>query len=525
MTLRVRGIPKMVRKNKLYPHQKEGVRRALQEPFFALFMEQGTGKTAVAIRTTVERFLESGIHRVVIFAPNNLLYNWSVEIKEWSWLPKRKIRVLRLSGKKSNWMNQLSSFLQQDPELCTLEQLRAKGYSGKKEDIVRDQSVPLMILLINYEKARLIEPQLKKMKIQSLIVDESQRIKSRNAQVSKAIYRVTRQCKSRLLLTGTPIGKGYEDLFMQYKVMDPTILGEDYRDFEERYIQKGGYMGHQIVGYQNIDELKQLVADTSYRVEIEDCIDLPPMDFKYLTCELSGEALKAYQELYNDLYTQIPLEASRSRLKAILRQNHIDYHSRESYLSLMLKAEPFLNVASCDLTITKLIRLHQLTGGFLKLDSGELIQLGQDKLDLAIEYLKERTRPTVVFCNFVEEIRLLEKELKKTFPKRRIENYRDSKHRPQIERDFKKGKVDVVILQIHSGSIGLNFQMADSILLYSINHSADDYWQAIARIKRPGQKHRMEVVSLLCENTVDEDIAEDIRAKTKLIKNFLENLK
>lgn len=508
----------MAKRNNLYPHQKEGVRRALQEPFFALFMEQGTGKTAVAITAMVERFRRMGIHRVVVFAPNTLLYNWSVEIKEWARIPQSQVKVLRLRGKKKDWIEQLDQFRRYDPELCTREELKAQGLSGKKKDLVRDHKAPLMIMLINYEKARLLERQLRKMKLQSLIVDESQRVKSRNAQVSKAIYRLTQRCDTRLLMTGTPVGKGYEDLFMQYKIMDPTIFGEDYKDFENRYIQKGGYMGKEIVGYRNLEELSDIVAETSYRVEIEDCIDLPPMSFKYLTCELTGAAQKAYQELYEDLYTQIPLEASRRRLKAILRQNHIPYSSRESYLSLLIKAEPFLNVASCDLTITKLIRLHQLTGGFLKLDSGELVRLGSDKLTLAMDYLRERTRPTVVFCNFVEEIRLLEKELKKAFPQRRVENFRDSKHKDQLEADFKKGKIDILILQIHSGSIGLNFQTANAILLYSTNHSADDYWQAICRIRRPGQEHPMEVVSLLCEDTVDEDIAEGIRVKTGRMK-------
>lgn len=513
------------KRNNPYPHQKEGIRRALQEPFFALFMDQGTGKTAVAIRATVERFIRGELHRVIVFAPNNLLYNWTLELKEWAWLPKSQIKVLRLKGKgRQNWINQLNDFLKYDYELRSLDELKGLGLGTKKKDIVNSHKAPLMILLVNYEKARILEPQLRKMKIQSLIVDESQRIKSRNAQVSKAIYRLTRGCSTRLLMSGTPVGKGYEDLFMQYKVMDPTIFGENYRDFENRYIRKGGYMGKEIVGYQNVEELRDIVADTSYRVEIDDCIDLPPLDIRYLTCELTGAAQKAYGELYEDLYTQIPLEATRRRLKAILRQNHIDYSSRESYLSLLLKAEPFLNVASCDLTITKLIRLHQLTGGFLKLDSGELVLMGSDKLNLAIEYLRERTLPTVVFCNFVDEIRLLEKELKKAFPKKRIENYRDSKNKEKIEADFKKGKVDIVILQIHSGSTGLNFQRANAVMFYSTNHSADDYWQAISRIKRPGQKNRMEVVVLMCEGTVDEDIAESIRAKTKLMRGLWKNL-
>lgn len=509
------------RQNKLYPHQEEGVRRALAQPFFALFMDQGTGKTAVAITTIVSRFREQGIHRVVVFAPNNLLYNWTLEIKEWAGLPQDQIKVLRLKGKgKQNWINQLNDFLKYDYELRPLDELKELGLGTKKKDIVNDHRAPLMILLLNYEKARILEPQLRKMKIQALVVDESQRIKSRNAQVSKAIYRLTRKCSTRLLMSGTPVGKGYEDLFMQYKVMNPDIFGDDYRDFEHRYIRKGGYMGKEVVGYHNLNELKDTVARTSYRVEIDDCIDLPPLDIRYLTCELTGAAQKAYVELYEDLYTQIPLEATRRRLKAILRHNHIEYSSSESYLSLLLKAEPFINVASCDLTITKLIRLHQLTGGFLKLDSGELVPMGRDKLNLAIDYLRERTLPTVVFCNFVDEIHLLENELKKAFPKKRIENYRDSHNKEKIESDFKEGLVDVVILQIHSGSTGLNLQRANAVMFYSTNHSADDYWQAISRIKRPGQKNRMEVVVLMCEDTVDEDIAENIRVKTKLMREL-----
>ena len=186
----------------------------------------------------------------------------------------------------------------------------------------------------------------------------------------------------------------------------------------------------------------------------------------------------------------------------------------------MLKAEPYINVASCDLTIIQLIRLHQLTGGFLKLDSGEVVRLGEDKLKLAIEYLRDRALPTVVFCNFVEEIRLLEREFKKAFPHKRVVNYRDSQNREKVQEDFKRGKVDIIILQIHSGSTGLNFQRANAVLFYSTNHSGDDYSQAICRIKRPGQENQMEVVSLLCEGTIDEDIANSLRSKLRLMKDL-----
>ena len=97
----------------LYPHQEEGRRRALKEPFFALFMDQGTGKTAVAITTTVKRYKRDQVHRIVVFAPNNLLYNWTLEIADWAGLPPDQLKVLRLKGKgKENWAKQIASFLE-----------------------------------------------------------------------------------------------------------------------------------------------------------------------------------------------------------------------------------------------------------------------------------------------------------------------------------------------------------------------------------------------------------------------------
>lgn len=497
--------------SRLYPHQKEGVRRALTRPFFALFMEQGTGKTPTAIRIIERRYQREYLHRWLILAPNILLYNWAKEWEKWGRL--ENTRIIRLHGRnKKQWVAELEELRNSDLDFHTLRELRS---CGKTRD-----GQPLTVLLLNLEKARILEPQLKRLKFQGLVVDESQRVKNRNAQVSKATYRVTRKCSSRLLLSGTPTPQGLEDIFMQFQIMDPDILGTKWSSFSGRYIRKGGYMGKEIVGYRNEEELKRIIRDNSYRVEIDQCIDLPPMTTKYITCELTGKAAKAYDELYEELYTRITKEASRSRLKAVLRANHIPYKPNATYLSLFTAAEPFINVASCELTVTQRLRLHQLTGGFLTLDSGEVVQLSRDKLNATVEYLRDRTRPTVVFCQYVAEIHMLEQELRRALPKKRIENYRDSDHKHQLEDEFLQNQIDVIILQLHSGSVGLNFQTADAILFYSLNNSAEDFDQAMKRIRRPGQKNHMEIAILLAEGTVDEDILGNVERKTVNMKNL-----
>lgn len=490
--------------NKLYPHQREGVRRALTRPFFALFMEQGTGKTPTAIRIIEKLYRRDYLHRWLIVAPDTLLYNWQKEWEAWGRLSN--VHVVRLTGRKrARWASQLERLRDADLDFHTLKELRSQGRS-------RDGQ-PLTVLLLNFERARILEPELQRLKFQGLIVDESQRVKNRNAQVSKAVYRITRKCSARGLLSGTPTPQGYWDIFMQFKIMDEDIFGSNWTDFADRYIRKGGYMGKQMVGYKNEEELVQTIRDHSYRVELADCIDLPPLSFKYLSCELTGKAVTAYEELYEELYTWIEGEASRSRLKAVLTAHHIPYKSSDSYLSLFTAAEPFLNVASCELTVTQLLRLHQLTGGFLTLDSGEVVQLSKDKLQATVEYLRDRTLPTVIFCQYVPEIQMLERELRKALPKKRVENYRDSDDREKLQDDFAQGKIDVIILQLHSGSLGLNFQAANAVLFYSLNNSTEDFTQAMARIRRPGQKNRMEVAILLAENTVDEDILANVQRK------------
>lgn len=518
-------------KIQLAPYQEEGLRRTLEEPFFPLFMEQGTGKTPIAIKSLEERYKRGEVTRVIIFAKNTLLYNWELEIQKFLEIPKTQYSIERLKARnKKERTQKFKEFISQDPELLTLKELQAKGYKGTKADILKEHKSKLLILLVNYEKAltKVMYSELKSYKPQMLIVDESHKLKNRNAQTAKNIYRLTRATKYRIIMTGTPTDGGYEDLFMQYKILDEDIFGTNYRLFEDRYIQKGGYMGYNIVGYKNEDEIKQIIKDTSYRVTLEENVKLPPLTLEYQTCELPTKARKAYREMDSDMVTQLDRmssEVPRKKLKSICRDNNIYYRSDESYASLLLKASSQINTASCDLTLTKMMRLQQITGGFLTMDDGETIYLGSGKLEVAKEEVLEAIDPVIIFCQYVAEIELLEAELSKIKRGRktlRVENFRDLKRRDQIYRDFQEGKVDVLILQLSSGSEGLNLQKATKLIFYSWGFSLIDYVQGIARIKRRGQTKPMQVIHIVAEDTRDIEILNTLQQKNKRANSILE---
>jgi SNF2 family DNA or RNA helicase len=79
-----------------------------------------------------------------------------------------------------------------------------------------------------------------------LVVDESSRIKSPSAKRTKEITKFSKYAKYKRILTGTPITKGPQDVYSQFKFLDPNILGYDsYYSFRSRYCIMGGYENRQ----------------------------------------------------------------------------------------------------------------------------------------------------------------------------------------------------------------------------------------------------------------------------------------
>lgn len=479
---------------KLFPHQKEAVRRAEKRPFFALFMRPGTGKTGVALSLMDNNLQNRAYKRFLLVAPGNLLINWEMALSDFVSAPRSSYIVRRIGTGMST--------KQAKDQLTTLKAYQNKG----------------ILLMVNYEKVAKLERELKQFKPDMVIMDESHKLKSRTSQVSSSMFRISQKAKSRLLLTGTPIANDYQDIFMQFKIMDHTIFGTRWADFRDRYVQMGGYMGKQIVGYRNKDELREIIAKHSYRVKLRDCIDLPPLEKVYLSCTMSNQARGYYEDIQDNLFTQVwdDQALSRQSLKKLLRDNHLPYSPKESYAELLFTAKPLLET-TCEMAVTKLIRLHQICGGFLTLDSGGVVKVDDAKIKLLQEVMTQE--PTIIFCQYVAEVEEVVKALKGRYS---VESYRNSKTRDRVYVDFLEGRVDVIVSQINSGSMGLNLQRASRVIFYSWGYDYSSYDQAIERIERPGQDKAMEVIHLIAEDSIDEDILKVLKHKEKRANQLLD---
>lgn len=478
---------------KLFDYQEEALNLVLERKRYALFMEQGTGKTMVAIKALEHWYNEGTLNRVIIFIPNSIVHNWLLE---------------------------LDRFLEVPYIVDIMDYTKAKREKVISEFNKLDTD-KLQILLLNYEKAQIMRKDLIKFKPDAIICDESQNLKSRTTKTSKAVYSISRKARYCVLMSGTPIGNGgVDDLFMQFKIMDDSIFGTNHKPFEDHYLIKGGYMGKEIIGTQNEEELKRVISEHSFRIKIDEVSELPPLTMNYHQVNLSKDAQRTYNELKEEMLTQvdyISTEIERTKLKEICRQNGIIYHPRESYASLLTKAEDFINLTSADLVVTQLIKLQQIAGGFLIQDDGTTIQVDSTKIEVVGGMVKDSKGPVLIFCRFKAELEALNRLLSKNY---RVGLYQ-GKQQGVVYGQFQNGELDVLLLQIQTGSVGLNLQLSSHIIFYSWNFSSIDYTQAIARIKRTGQKKPMVVTHIIAKGTVDEEMLSSIQRKHRIAAEFL----
>jgi len=427
----------------------------------ALLMEMGTGKTLTTIALIGRAFLNGLITRVLIVAPLSVANVWAEEFEK---------------------------FAAFDYVLAVLE-----GDSGKKADTLRHMTgTDLQVVVLNYESTWRLEEELRKWKPDVIVCDESSRIKNPNAKQSKALHRLAKLAKYRLILTGTPIQNNPLDFFSQYKVLDESIFGPSYYAFRSRYATLGGYGNHQIVGYKNLPELVQKAHSVAYRVTKEEALDLPEMvdETRYVTLDPQG--MKIYESL----------EAA-------------------SYAELLKGEVVVRNI------LTQLLRLQQVTGGFIRDDKGGPVQQVSKAKLMALEEIIDDVlgegKKLVIFARFVPEIDAISKLLAEKGIKHSVISGEIKNRSEQVQQFQENPEVKVFVGQIQTTGLGLTLTAANTAIFYSMDFNYANYSQARARIHRIGQRNTCTYIHLVAKDTIDEKVLKTLQRKEDVAKLLVDN--
>lgn len=452
---------------------------ARHRPYFGLFMEQGTGKTWVAINTAASKWSAGEIDAVVVVAPNGVHRQWADEqipahMPDWV---NRKVYAHRAGKTPPAWVT--SS---------------------------RDDNSDLTVLCINCEALAHQSGKDLLMKFMTgrrvfLVVDESIRFKSPRAARTKTLLRLASDMACTAILSGAPVTKGVEDLYSQFALLSTSILGQSsYRTFLARYCTlQPAYRGAppgatKIVGYRNLDELTGRVAAHTFRVTKAECLDLPPKIYmtRYVT------QTPEQRRIYNDLRTALLTEINGGRISAP-------------------------NAA------VRLMRLQQVLCGHLPVvnDAGEIERIEpvpSNRVEATMDILEEDEAPTIIWARFRHDISALRDALTAagiTF----VTYFGDTKESERADniRKFMSGEARVFLANPAAAGTGLNLQRASRMIYYSNSFNADYRWQSEDRAHRIGQTNPVTIIDLVVPGTIDTQIVKALRARQDIARMVLDD--
>ncbi len=305
-----------------------------------------------------------------------------------------------------------------------------------------------------------------------LILDEAQIIKNPQSKGAQIVRHI--KSNHRLCLTGTPMENHLGELWAQFDFLMPGFLG-DSATFKKLYRTPIETFGD---AEQKVRLSRRIAPFMMRRTKQEVASELPAKTEIIRSVPL--------HEKQAALYESIRLTMEKKVRDAIaergLSRSHI------TILDALLK----LRQTCCD-PRTLLIESAQHIGQSAKLDL--LMEM--------VPELLEEGRKILIFSQFTRMIALIEDELNK-----RSIGYSKLTGQTQ-DRDaaielFKSGEVDVFLISLKAGGIGLNLTEADTVIIY------DPWWnpavenQAADRAHRIGQIKPVFVYKLITENTVEE---------------------
>ena len=414
----------------LRSYQKDAVRWLVPRSKALLGIEPGLGKSAIAIET----WKHIGFpNRVLVVSPLSLLWKWKAEWKKWGDTEATPVlRVLR-------------------------EELRSRPG----------------IFLTNYENLSKVSGEW-----DLIIFDESSLLKNRKAKRSQAAFSLSQLAKRVWMLSGTPITRFADDLYMQFRILQPDRFTSYWRFAEETCFIEQDYWGYKNKGSRpNIeDRLKLFYTDIYYplaRKDLDQELSYTPVQVEI---PLSEKLEKAYSELEQDFYTVLEKE------KIVVT-----------------------SVAS------KVAKLRHL----LAQEKG-LVQFVRDA---------EKYSPGPILVWFYHKV--LGERLARYYPV--LSGDTGPKGRQEMVRKFQAGESPVLAVQLGTAKYGLDLDRAKTVIYAELTYEGEAWVQSQYRVFRGGEEEIPTFYVLLPVRTDKKTVAhamyDNLKRKEYGIKKLVEKLK
>lgn len=322
----------------------------------------------------------------------------------------------------------------------------------------------------------------------TLVLDESFLYKNRNAQRSEPMVLLASLFDRVWLLSGMPISRFSDDLYMQLCILYPKVF-TSYWKFADRYC----FIDEHTWGKQVVDDKPG--ATEKLQADLEDILipcefpdDVPDWIPVTVPVYLSEEQAAIYRQL-----------AKEKRVEAQLMQRD---------KPLTLKA------------------LVTLTGRLLQVASNPALVGGPfmaAKWEKLLEMLETEELPCLVWVAYTFTAHALEDEIKKRFPHFSVgimDGSTKVADRTRLKKMFQAGLLSVLIIHPGVGKYGHTLTAAKAAFYLERTWDGEAYFQSLWRARRITSKHSVRLIYLLAtlpdgKETIDHLVHKKLTKRSK----------
>lgn len=278
--------------------------------------------------------------------------------------------------------------------------------------------------------------------------------------------------------------QGPQDVWGQYRFLCPDAVDARYYRFLSRYCEIDEH--NKVVGIRDPEGFNSLFYSHALHIS-RDVLDLPPVHHIDWPVKLDSKSMSMIDDITRG---------------AVVK----------------LKENEELSIAC---VATELIRMQQITSGFLPRPSGEIDEVNTAKEDALVDILESLPpyEPVVVFGTYIEDLDRIERAAKRA-------GRTSSRKSGQIDQlaEWQDGETSIIACQTRAGGIGVDMVRAHYCIYYSAWYSLEDYLQSHDRVHGPGQENPCTYYHISAQGTINDWIYYALQNKLDVTKTLIGGL-
>lgn len=368
-----------------------------------------------------------------------------------------------------------------------------------------------------------------------VVVDEAHRIKNPEGVWGRSVTEISKEAVARVILTGTPVPNGYQDIFNLFKFIYPfkfkEILKFHYHNLEDM-------TNNNSPESNRVQELKNNISPYFIRIKKKD-LKLPPIEEKYIPVEMDSHQRDIY-DFIESQYLPHFKENNSATVKDILNR-----------AKLIRLRQASTNPSLLTRTLRDSLENNELTGeidpnAIFTTDTDEFVNDSEffnkiinyptvetpkkfrSILSLLIEEIFPENGKVIIWTIFIQNA----KELQSYLNQNEIESKLLIGEIPQEEREETIKAFNNPLFNDFKVIIANPFSVAESISLHKGCHNAiylerdyncSNFLQSKDRIHRVGldENQLTKYFYILSKDSIDEVINNRLRLKIERMEEII----